>query len=239
MSDDRRPVFAGGYVVMQAVFDAFDIETMYISEGALREGLIFERVERMKGINVRSNTMERLQRDYRVDRAHAQRVADTALTLFSLVQEAWSLDPEQDGKTLRKAALLHEIGLMLSHTGYNEHAAYILQHADMPGFSQQEQQRLAAIVRAHRRKLKKSWMNEQPDELRDTNLRLATLLRLAVTLHRSRSPRNVVPALELRAQDNTLEVSFPEEWLERHPLTCSDLEREADYLAPQLRLGFR
>lgn len=238
LSEDRQPVFAGGYVVMQAVFDAFDIETMHISEGALREGLIFERVDRMRGLNVRSGTLERLQRDYRVDRAHAQRVADTALRLFDQVGKDWGLDEERDGKVLRKAAQLHEIGLMLSHTGYNEHAAYILQHADMPGFSQQEQQRLAAIVRAHRRKLKKSWMNEQPDELRDANLRLVTLLRLAVTLHRARSPRNIVPALKLKAQDNALAVTFPDEWLERHPLTRSDLEREADYLAPQLRLGF-
>ena len=238
MSDDRRPVFAGGYVVMQAVFDAFDIETMYISEGALREGLIFERVDRMRGINVRSNTMERLQRDFRVDRAHAQRVAETALTLFNLVQEDWELDSEKDGKTLRKAALLHEIGLMLAHSGYNEHAAYILQNADMPGFSQQEQRRLAAIVRAHRRKLKKSWMNEQPDDMRDANLRLVALLRLAVTLHRSRSPRSIIPALKLNASGNELAIIFPGEWLERHPLTRSDLEREADYLAPQLLLSF-
>lgn len=238
LSEERRPVFAGGYVVMQAVFDAFDIDTMHISEGALREGLIFDRVGRMRGINVRSATLERLQRDFRVDRAHAQRVAETAQSMFAQVAEDWALDGEEDGKTLRKAALLHEIGLMVEHTSYHEHAAYILQHADMPGFSLQEQGRLAAIIRAHRRKLRKSWLNEQAAELRDANLRLVALLRLAVTLHRSRSPRSTVPTLQLQANGDELRLTFPGDWLDRHPLTRSDLEREADYLAPHLRLSF-
>ena len=239
LSEERRPVFAGGYVVMQAVFDAFDIDTMHISEGALREGLIFDRIGRMRGTHVRGATLERLQRDFRVDRAHAQRVADTALRLFTLVQGDWGLDPEQDGKALRKAALLHEVGMMLAHNDYHAHGAYILRHADMPGFTQQEQQRLAAIVLAHRRKLKKSWMSDQPEELREANLRLAALLRLAVTLHRSRSPRSSLPEITMEAADNELRLRFPTGWLERHPLTHSDLEREAGYLAPQLRLSFR
>ncbi|MGB9670050.1 MAG: exopolyphosphatase [Halothiobacillaceae bacterium] len=239
LSEERRPVFAGGFVVMQAVFDAFDIDTMHISEGALREGLIFDRIGRMSGNTVRSATLERLQRDFRVDRAHAQRVAETARRLFERVREDWNLDPEQDGKVLYKAALLHEIGMMLAHSGYHEHGAYILRYADMPGFTQQEQQRLAAIVLAHRRKLKKSWLNDQPDEWRDANLRLAALLRLAVTLHRSRSPREGIPMLAMEAAGNALRLDFPPGWLERHPLTRSDLEREAEYLAPQLRISFR
>ncbi|MEW6765302.1 MAG: exopolyphosphatase [Pseudomonadota bacterium] len=238
LSEERRPVFAGGYVVMQAVFDAFGVETMHISEGALREGLIFDRVGRMRGINVRHATLDRLQRNFQVDRAHAQRVAETALRFFEQVAKDWELDPESDGKTLRKSALLHELGMMVAHTGYHEHAAYILQHADMPGFSLPEQQRLASIIIAHRRKLKKSWLNEQPVELRDANLRLVALLRLAVTLHRSRSPRGTIPALKLNADNNQLHLNFPADWLDRHPLTHSDLEREAAYLAPHLRLFF-
>ncbi|MGK0674284.1 MAG: exopolyphosphatase [Halothiobacillaceae bacterium] len=239
LSEERRPVFAGGYVVMQAVFDALGIDTMHISEGALREGLIFDRIGRMRGNNVRNATLERLQRDFRVDRAHAQRVAKTAQHLFECVHKDWGLDPEQDGELLHKAALLHEVGMMLAHSGYHEHGAYILRYADMPGFTQQEQHRLAALVLAHRRKLKNSWLNEQPEAWRDANLRLAALLRLAVTFHRSRSPREGIPMFAVEAVGNTLRLHLPPEWLERHPLTRSDLEREAEYLAPHLRLSFR
>lgn len=239
LSEERRPVFAGGFVVMQAVFDAFEIDTMHISEGALREGLIFDRLGRMRGINVRGATLERLQRDFRVDRAHAQRVADTAHQLFQQVQMDWRLDAEHDGKVLRKAALLHELGLMIAHSSYHEHGAYILRHADMPGFTQQEQQRLAALVLGHRRKLKKAWLTEQPEEWREANLRLVTLLRLAVTFHRARSPRTGLPPVSLEASGHVLRLEFAEEWLERHPLTRSDLEREAKYLAPHMLISVR
>ncbi len=44
------------------------------------------------------------------------------------------------------AALLHEIGFTVSHIGFHKHGAYILQHADMPGFSAGEQSRLALLV---------------------------------------------------------------------------------------------
>jgi exopolyphosphatase/guanosine-5'-triphosphate,3'-diphosphate pyrophosphatase len=237
MSDERRPVFVGGYVVMQAVFDAFNIKEMHISEGALREGLIFERLDRERGVDVSCTTLERLQRDFRVDRAHALRIAETAQQLFAQAATAWGLELERDGNLLRQAAMLHELGMMIAHTAYHEHAAYILDHADMPGFSQPEQQRLASIVRGHRRRLRRGWLNEQPQELRIYNLRLLVLLRLAVTFHRSRSPRNSVPVLDMAFEDNQLRLGFPDGWLDRHPLTRSDLLREAEYLAPHLLLS--
>lgn len=237
MSDERRPVFVGGYVVMQAVFDAFSIKEMHISEGALREGLIYERLDRERGVDVSSTTLERLQRDFRVDRAHALRVAETAQQLFAQTATAWDFEAERDGNLLRQAAMLHELGMMIAHTSYHEHAAYILGNADMPGFSQPEQQRLASLVRGHRRRLRRGWLNEQPLELRTHNLRLLVLLRLAVTFHRSRSPRNSVPALDIEVTDNQLKLGFPKGWLERHPLTHSDLLREAEYLAPHVLLS--
>jgi exopolyphosphatase/guanosine-5'-triphosphate,3'-diphosphate pyrophosphatase len=222
---------------MQAVFDAFNIKEMHISEGALREGLIFERLDRERGVDVSCTTLERLQRDFRVDRAHALRIAETAQQLFAQAATAWGLELERDGNLLRQAAMLHELGMMIAHTAYHEHAAYILDHADMPGFSQPEQQRLASIVRGHRRRLRRGWLNEQPQELRIYNLRLLVLLRLAVTFHRSRSPRNSVPVLDMAFEDNQLRLGFPDGWLDRHPLTRSDLLREAEYLAPHLLLS--
>ena len=236
LSEERRPVFVGGYVVMQAVFDAFKIEQMFISEGALREGLIYERLDRERGIDVSSATLERLQRDFRVDRAHAMRVADTAQRLFDQVSGAWTLSPTSDGALLRQAALLHEIGMMIAHNGYHEHAGYVIGNADMPGFSLSEQQRLASLVRGHRRRLRRSWLSEQPADERNSNLRLLVLLRLAVTLHRTRSPRSHLPAIQMQVNQHQVTLDFPSGWLERNPLTLSDLQREAEYLHPHIAL---
>ena len=54
---------------------------------------------------------------------------------------------------LRWAAALHETGISISYAGYHKHSCYILSQADMPGFSQGEQLRLARLVLAHRGKL--------------------------------------------------------------------------------------
>ena len=236
LSEERRPVFVGGYVVMQAVFDAFNIKQMFISEGALREGLIYERLDRERGIDISSTTLERLQRDFRVDRAHALRVAETAQQLFDQVAAAWSLERESDGSLLRQAALLHEIGMMIAHNTYHEHAAYIISHADLPGFSLSEQQRLASLVRGHRRRLRRSWLNEQPGDTRLSNLRLLVLLRLAVTFHRTRSPRSTLPEIALIVEQQRVTLRIPHIWLERNPLTHSDLQREAEYFHPHIDL---
>ena len=47
---------------------------------------------------------------------------------------------------------MHEIGLAIAHSQHHHHGAYILRHADLAGFSRQEQQLLAAVVEMHRRK---------------------------------------------------------------------------------------
>jgi exopolyphosphatase / guanosine-5'-triphosphate,3'-diphosphate pyrophosphatase len=55
------------------------------------------------------------------------------------------------------------------------------------------------------------------------------MLRLAVLLHRGRSPA-ALPPIELRATPKSLEVEFPARWLKDHPLTSADLQQETDYL---------
>jgi exopolyphosphatase/guanosine-5'-triphosphate,3'-diphosphate pyrophosphatase len=64
---------------------------------------------------------------------------------------------------------------------------------------------------------------------------LIVLLRLAVLLHRGRSP-TALPAIELKATPRSLEMEFPARWLKEHPLTSADLQQETDYLRAS---GFR
>jgi exopolyphosphatase/guanosine-5'-triphosphate,3'-diphosphate pyrophosphatase len=51
------------------------------------------------------------------------------------------------------------------------------------------------------------------------------LLRLAVRLNRSRSPRPL-PRFTVAVKRSTLELEFPPGWLEAHPLTRADLDEE-------------
>jgi exopolyphosphatase/guanosine-5'-triphosphate,3'-diphosphate pyrophosphatase len=97
---------------------------------------------------------------------------------------------------------------------------------------------LGTLVRAHRRKFPHAAIRALPRRRGRAVERLAILLRLAVVLHRSRSPYPI-PRLQLEAGKKSLRVGFPAGWLDRNPLTRADLDLECDYLGEaELRLQF-
>lgn len=229
LSEERKPVFVGGVTVLSAVFKALDIKTMQVSNLALREGALYELAGITQDDDVRDRTINAFTTRYSVDKEQADHVQDTALWLFDQVEDDWLLLDPLYRKMLGWAAQLHEIGLGISHNGFHKHSAYILEHADMPGFAKRHQNILAAMVRIHRRKISKHIINELPKEARTCVPQLAVLLRLAVLMHRGRS-HDKKPRISLRVNANDLHVSFPKGWLEDHPLTETELNAEAEYL---------
>ncbi|MDP6944134.1 MAG: exopolyphosphatase, partial [Myxococcota bacterium] len=140
---------------------------------------------------------------------------------------AWNLPRETGRKLLSWAARLHEIGLSFSHAGYHRHGAYILLNSDLPGFSRDDKELLAAVVLGHRRKLTPQRLQTVLDHRRVPNaLRLTVFLRLARRLHRNRSSREM-PDLSVTIDDDHLTLAIADAWLEEHPLTRADLEDEA------------
>lgn len=229
LSENRRPVFAGGVAVLSAVFKALHIEQMQVSDLALREGLLYELLGSIQHHDVRERTINTLVQRYGLDQEQGQRVAETSLLLLDQVAKSWKLEDPELAVLLQWSASLHEIGVAISHDAYHKHGAYILANADLAGFSRQTQGVLSMLVRAHRRKFPSSRFNELSKELRERGKRLAILLRLSVLLHRGRSPERK-PMLNIMAEKNNIILSFPSDWLEEHPLTTAELDREATYL---------
>jgi exopolyphosphatase/guanosine-5'-triphosphate,3'-diphosphate pyrophosphatase len=201
----------------------------------MREGLLYDMVGRFTDEDARDRTVRAMQRRYHVDLAQADRVEATVLEFFAHTREGWRLADPLGELALKWAARLHEIGLDVSHTGYHHHGAYLLENADMPGFPREEQRLLARLVGGHRRKLSLEGLEELVPPWDRSALYLIVLLRLAVLLHRGRSP-TALPPIELIAKPRSLEVKFPGRWLRDHPLTSADLQQEIDYLRPH---GFR
>jgi len=172
---------------------------------------------------------------FHVDAALAVRVAASSLAFLRQVREAWGLGEPLAELVLRWAARLHEVGLDIAHSHYHRHGAYLLQHADMPGFPREEQRLLAALVGGHRRKHNREVLEDLVPPWHLKAEFLIVLLRLAVLLHRGRGPR-ALPEIDLQARGRSLEVTFPKGWLAEHPLTAADLEQETDYLRAT---GFR
>ncbi len=229
LAKDRAPVLPGGVAVLQAIMEGLKISHMTVSDGALREGLVYDLLGRIRHEDVRARTIEGIAKRFQIDIEHTKRVETTALSLFEQVAEAWQLD-DKHADNLAWAARLHEIGLAIAHSQYHRHGGYLIENADMHGFSREEQQILAALVRGHRRRFSKLIFNQIPEESRDAIMRLAILLRLAVLLHRNRAPRDDMVVQSITARDSSLEVSFPQGTLDQHPLTKADLESERNYL---------
>jgi exopolyphosphatase/guanosine-5'-triphosphate,3'-diphosphate pyrophosphatase len=228
LSPDRAPVFAGGVVILLAVFDALGIERMQVANGALREGLLHDLIGRLTHHDVREQTVSALGTRFRVDPAQADRVARTTVHLLRQVKRIWSIDPE-DALLLGWAARLHEIGLVVAHNQYHKHGAYLVEKADLAGFSRHEQQLIAALIRGHRRKFPRDVFDMLPLAQRQLAYRLCVVLRLAVLLHRARQDIDL-RGLRLQATKRLLHLRFARGWLRGHPLTKADLEQEAAYL---------
>jgi len=230
LSDERRPVFPGGVAVLGALFDSLGIQQLQVSDMALREGLLYELIGYSRHQDIRGRTVQSVAKRFGIDTAQAQRVEMTATALLSQVARDWDLTSNEHARMLGWACLLHEVGLSISHSGFHKHGAYILANADMPGFSRPQQAMLAAMVYNHRRKFSEGALRNLPEYLQEPARRLTALLRMSVLLHRGRSADNK-PMLYLDVEKSRIRVSFPEDWLEEHPLTRAELEREADYLS--------
>jgi len=229
LSVERAPVFAGGLAILAEVMATLGLEHMGISDGSLREGLLYDMVGRLQHEDARDRTVRAMERRYHADLEQVERVKETALMLLRQVEDDWDLAQTSADQFLGWAAQLHEIGLDIAHVKYHRHGAYLLANADLPGFSRAEQQLLAVLVELHRRGLEGFHLGDLPSEWRKPAFRLTVLLRLAVLLNRSRSPVDL-PEIRLRAGPRKLRIAFPGDWLANNHLTQADLEQECEWL---------
>jgi exopolyphosphatase/guanosine-5'-triphosphate,3'-diphosphate pyrophosphatase len=229
LSADRRPIIAGGILILEAAFQALGLEKLMVSKAAMREGILYDMLGRAGADDPRDGSVAALVQRYGIDESQAERVQATAQRLLTQVAQAWALDGD-DARGLGWAARLHELGLMIAHSQYHVHGSYVLENSDIAGFSRQEQQVLAALVRTHRRNVPKNAFEALPDRLLLPTRRRAALLRLAVLLHRAHES-DPIPTLELTAEGDRLSLVLSQDWLESRPLLRADLIGEVEGMA--------
>jgi len=230
LSERRAQVWPGGLSILAELLRVLNIGELQVSDGALREGLLYDLLGRLQHEDARERTVRAMMSRYNVDAPQAERVAQTAAEIYSQCKQQWGFSRKIAGKVLDWAARLHEIGLDISHDGYQLHGAYIAEHADMPGFPSAEQRFLALLIGGHRLRINKSNLSLLPEVWREPGLRLLMLLRIAVLLNRS---RKALPQanMKISVKDDSLTISFDPKWLAENPLTLADLEREREFLA--------
>ena len=220
---NRAPVLPGGLAILSAALDELGIETMKVSDGALRHGVLYDLLGRFQHRDMREATVAQFMRRYHVDEKQAERVRALALKIYDALAPGADREDDADRLLLEWAARLAEAGLSIAHAQYHKHSAYVLSNADMPGFSRMEQARLARLVLAHRGKLSKI----QDAGFDGDDWKLAFALRIASLILRSRTDAKL-PFLRVAADDAGFAIDLPQSWLDDNALSAAALDAEAD-----------
>ena len=229
LSENRRAVFPGGVAITYSTFKSLGIESMQVSDGALREGLLYDLMGRIYHEDVREISVRALAERYHYDQKHADRIIKTIEYCLDQIESPFGLFRKTAQQWLDWAVRLHEIGMAIAHSNHQKHAAYIIEHADIAGFSRQDQKLLATFVRIHRRKFISKLFDELAPPWNTAAKNLSIILRLAIVLHRSRHIDSM-PAFKLIFEKKGMDICFEKNWLDSNPLTQADLEQEASYL---------
>ncbi len=217
----RAPVLAAGLAIMIAVFEELKISSMQRGEGALRMGVLYDLLGRDSNRDKRTETVVQLSKRYHLDLAQAARVKHAALSLFQQLELKTSPKTQELEQALGWAAELHEVGLSIAHSDYHKHTAYVLGHADMPGFSKDDQALLSFLTLGQQGKLDKL---KHPQVQRSEWLTLLCL-RLSTMLMRRREDLDTLP-LRIAVSPRGATIYADKNWITTRPLSEFSLRTE-------------
>ncbi|KLN62790.1 exopolyphosphatase [Vibrio sp. VPAP30] len=240
LAPERKPVFAAGVTILSAIINSLKVSEMHFSEGALREGLLFEMEDSFKRSDIRMRTTENLASKHLVDLDHAAKIKTQATDFLQQVHKNLGIKKSSElFDLLEWSALLHEVGLSISLQAFHRHSAYILRNTYMPGFNREQQRVLAMLVRFQRKALKLHEMEEFTLFKKKHIVSLIRILRLAILLNGQRND-DPLPTLTLSIDgDKWTLTSQDESWLESNKLLDADLSSEQEYwLAAGWELSF-
>lgn len=225
LQPDREKVIVGGFAIMAAIFTELKIARMGVATGALREGVLYDLLGRFHQEDMREVSVQQFMQRYRIDSAQANRIESLAIALG---KQLLANHPDEEAaedalKILSWAARLHEIGICVAHTSFHKHSAYILNNADIPGFSRMEQLQLSQLALAVRGSLTK--VREFIGN--PVNLARVMALRLAVIFYNSRTSI-ALPDMKIAIEGRKCRLFIPQKWLECYPLTDTLLIGESD-----------
>ncbi len=225
LAPDRTDIFPAGVAILSACFEVLNVEQCVYVDVSLLQGMICEQVVTAVEADLREDSIAQLAVRFNTEPAQAARVSRSALALFDAAQ-AWFDDPDHRN-LLRWAAQLHGLGVHISAKHYHRHGAYIAKHAELPGFTDEQQSMLALLIRGHRRSMPGLAFRAFDPELAQQMLRLVALLRVAVILERSHNDADS-PQVNARVADQTLELDCGQDWLQTHPLSSRELQVEIE-----------
>ena len=156
--DPRRAdiIIAGGTVLYE-VMSAVGLDYVFVSQRGLRDGLMIDLLRTHYADSGawhpetdRAESLEQVCQKYLYDSAHAQHVSQLALNAFYQLHDLHQL-PEKYASVLNAAAMLHDIGLFISHPKHHKHSYYLIKSSGLNSFSKLDLDLVANVARYHRK----------------------------------------------------------------------------------------
>ncbi|HAU06450.1 MAG TPA: exopolyphosphatase [Gammaproteobacteria bacterium] len=227
LSAERKAVLPGGVAILKAAFRRLHIDTIIVSDGALREGLLCDLNGRIHLEDERDKTVKGMIKRYDVDEQQIEHIQLVVTHFIQQAKKLWQLSQTEEQQLLW-AAQLHEIGLSLSHEQSHKHGHYLFANSYLPGFSRDEQQIIALLILGQRKRIPVKRIERLPNKHRLSIMRMLMLLRLAVLFVRGRAMPETGWENVTVIQDQ-IRFGVSTEWLANNPLTYSDLLHEQMY----------
>ena len=221
LEDRRADIIVGGALLLRQIARNLELDHIDVSDHALREGIVFEQRRRAEapGLDpfhrlgdLRRSAVMYVAGRFQEDLTHAEHITDLSLELFDGLIGQHELS-EDDRDLLEAAALLHNVGVYLSHSAHHRHSYYIIRNSEhLAGFTEREVEIIAQVARYHRKSAPKAKHPEfaslSPED-RDRVRWMAGILRVAIGLDRSN--RQVVHSVEVDAGSRVSICAFVSE----------------------------
>ncbi|PRC95269.1 Ppx/GppA phosphatase family protein [Solimicrobium silvestre] len=213
---ERTAMVVGGLAILIGVMQELNVVQVQTIEAGLRMGVIWDLHLRATQHDRREQAVLNVSAAFQVEPQRAKFVVELAHIMYEQLKPSADTYKAQ----LLWAARLHEVGLIVSQTGYHKHGAYLVEYADMQGFTTREQRNMSKMILSQKGNLRKV-----QESLLDADFAKAVLaLRLAVLFMHTR--------LELSLADvrvrmkSKIELEIKGEWLTQHPTLSYWLEKE-------------
>jgi exopolyphosphatase/guanosine-5'-triphosphate,3'-diphosphate pyrophosphatase len=210
----RADIILAGAIILEGIADVYGVKNFMFSDYALREGVLIDTLQR-QGRGPKTEVLDAAMRSVRLlaDRCddrpdHAEHVARLACQLFDKLHKLLNIN-EPNRRLLEAAALLANVGVVISHSKHHLHSYYVIRNSELVGLSDREIEIIAQIARYHR---KGSPKLEHPEfaalSADDQHIvsGLAGILRIAIGLDRTQDGR--VNKLTVNSSDKELEIAM-------------------------------
>ena len=209
----RADVILGGALILEQAILGLNIQEITISGYALREGIVFDTVQKQKDIkefhhlsHLRYQSVDHLCDLYRVRRGHAEHVKNLSLQLFDDLKSLHHFG-DRERELLEAASLLHDVGYHISADQHHKHSEYIIRNSPLPGFTNDESELIACVARYHRKshpkKKHEAFAKLHPNEQESVRV-LSSVMRIAEGLDRRQ--QQIVRTVRAEVSDQRIDV---------------------------------